>query len=107
MNEKNGRQQEKQTKAQAFYDPLAKQQLAEVMEDSYRIDHGYLQSAKNWGQNRETVAKFINRLVAEKAARTFSYTGKTIVIQTNIARLKTGHSESWLTSEKPTHPSFK
>lgn len=85
MDEKNGRQQEKQTKAQAFYDPLAKQQLAEVMEDSCRIDHGYLQSAKNWGRNRETVSKFINRLVAEKAARTFSHARKVIVNLTNVA----------------------
>lgn len=89
-DEKNGRQQDKMTKAQAFYDLLAKQQLAEVTEDPDWIDRGFVQLAQEWGWSRETVSKFINRLVAEKAARTFSYAGKTIVILTNITGLKTG-----------------
>lgn len=85
--EKAGKQQGKLTKAQAFYDLLAKQQLAEVTEDPDWINRGFLQLANAWKWNREAVTNFISKLVAEKAAQTFSYTGKTIVILTNIKGL--------------------
>ncbi len=85
--EKEQKNSKKLTKAQAFYDLLSKQQLAELTEDPDWINRGVMQLAKAWGWVRPSVNAFIDRLIEEKAARSFSYSGKNVVMLCGIKGL--------------------
>lgn len=82
--EKEQKNSKKMTKAQAFYDLLAKQQLAELTEDLDWVNRGIMQLAKSWGWNRPTVNAFIDRLIEEKAALSFPYQGKNIILLSSV-----------------------
>lgn len=97
--EKAQKKGNKMTKAEAFYDLLYKQQIAELTENIDLIDRGVVQLSKDWGWNRPTVNAFIDRLIEEKAACTFPYFGKSIVLLCGINGLPDNISQRLMNSE--------
>lgn len=83
-HEKDNGKDKKLTKAQALYDLLAKQQYAELMDDTSSIERNVKQLATEWHWSRQTVRQFINMLTEYNVARTYSVKGNTVILLNNI-----------------------
>lgn len=75
------------TKAQALYDLISKQQIAELTLDTSPVERSVKQLAHDWNWNRKAVENFIDTLIEQKVARSFSISGKTYVLLNNITGL--------------------
>lgn len=75
------------TKAQAFHDLLTRQNIAAMTNDASWLIIGYKSLAADWRWNRDTVSRFIDRLVEENAAVTCTFWRKTAVILLNVSGL--------------------
>ena len=83
-HEKDNGKDKKLTKSQALYDLLAKQQYAELMDDTSSIERNVKQLAAEWHWSRQAVRNFIDMLTEHNVARTYSVKGSTIVLLNNI-----------------------
>ena len=86
-NEKGNDKGTKMTKAQALYDLISKQQIAELTLDTSPVERSVKQLARDWNWNRKAVENFIDTLIEQKVARSFSISGKTHVLLNNITGL--------------------